>query len=121
MLENKEYLCCLRTRQEEGFKHLGFEKIPNEFVLYTEEECLEAMNAYGDNRWWLAEDRRILAYYQMHEEALLVWITTLQEGLAQLLCRTLDPSELSYGNVQLCEEVEYAWSKLSHMDCTKNC
>lgn len=62
---------------------------------------------YGNNRWWDADDLRILAYYQLQEEILMVPFAEFHKGVEQLLGRPVWTHEFgSIGILDLIEESE---------------
>lgn len=65
---------------------------------------------YGDNNWWDADDLRILAYYQLKEDTLIVPFHEFQKGVMQLLGRPVWTNEFSSINITgLIEESEKAY------------
>ena len=44
----------------------------------TKQKCLAVMEKYGDNKWWLSEDARIVGYYQLLEDFLLVGVVSVR-------------------------------------------
>ena len=44
-----------------------------------------AMARYGEHRWWLSEDPREVAYYQLHEPILLITAAVFFSAVATLV------------------------------------
>ncbi len=92
--EDIKYLRGLLGNEDvETFLRLG-----NKFLLRASEErktcervrkCLEVMEKYGDNRWWLSEDKNVLGYYQLKESLLLVDWHRFVGAVSSLLGRSV--------------------------------
>ena len=54
----------------------------------------EAIAKYGDNKWWLSEDPKTVARYQMFEPVLLVDFQLFKEGVGQFLGREIYTHDL---------------------------
>jgi hypothetical protein len=77
-------------------------------------ECLAIMDKYGENRWWLSEDLRTIAYYQLRENRLLVDWTRFCEGVRALLGRPVYTHEYGLCREELLKESEEAWQGIEH-------
>lgn len=70
--------------------------------------CLEAMEKYGDNQWWLSDDPKVRAYYQVNEPLLLLSsVPQFREDLDKLLNRPVFTHDLVSPKFK--QEVERAW------------
>ena len=72
-------------------------------------ECLEQMEKYGDNRWWLSKDKRVIGYYQLMNPCLLVSFQEFHEALEFLLGRSVWPGEIGENSKALKDEAERAF------------
>ena len=117
------------TFDEENIKYLrevlGDEKVDTFFKIADEPEtgtaeeqkdcetvkkCLELMEKFLDNRWWLSEDKKVLAYYQLMNSILLVPFEKFQTALLFLLNRPIMSHELICNYEGLKAEAERAFS-----------
>lgn len=79
--------------------------------------CLEAMDKYGDNRWWLSNDPKERAYHQIKEPVLLYKsFEDFHADLSVLLNRSVFTHEVTSNNFKL--EVERAWKY--NVGCTSD-
>jgi hypothetical protein len=91
----------------------------NTFKNVTEEnklKVLEVLDSYGDNKWWLSEDLRVLAYYQIMEPVLVTDFAKFHEGLEKLLGRPVWTHELGVNIQGLRNEAEKAWNGIEVSD-----
>ena len=72
-------------------------------------KCLEQMEKFGDNRWWLSEDKRVLGYYQLMNPILLVSFDKFHEALEFLLGRPVWTHEMGLNYEGLKAEAERAF------------
>ncbi len=70
---------------------------------------LDVMHGYGENKWWLSEDLRTVAYHQLHENRLLVDFSKFHKGVELLLGRPVWTHEFGLCRNQLLFEAEMAW------------
>ena len=83
---------------------------PEEYETHdTVEKCLEQMEKFGDNRWWLSEDKRVLGYYQLMNPRLLVSFDKFHEALEFLLGRPVWTHEMGLNYEVLKAEAERAF------------
>lgn len=54
---------------------------------------LKVMSKYGDNKWWLSNDIKLMCYYQLHEDILLIEFEIFHKGVEALLERAIHTSE----------------------------
>lgn len=69
--------------------------------------CLETLQKYGSNRWWLSEDPRERAYYQINEPLLLMSFSQFHGDIEKLLNRPVWTHE--FASPKLKQEAERAW------------
>ena len=74
------------------------------------EKCLEQMEKFGDNRWWLSEDKLVLGYYQLLNHILLVPFDKFQKAVEFLLGRPVWTHEFGLNSDGLKEEAERAFN-----------
>lgn len=79
-------------------------------------KCMDAMEKYGDNRWWLSEDPRERAYYQLKEKILLMSLKQFHGDVEKLLNRDVLIHEISSDRLK--QEAERAWRY--GVGCTSN-
>lgn len=75
----------------------------------TVEKCLEQMEKFGDNRWWLSKDKRVLGYYQLMNPYLLISFDEFHEALEFLLGRSVSTYEMGLNYEGLKAEAERAF------------
>lgn len=75
----------------------------------TVKKCLEQMEEFGDNRWWLSDDKRVLGYYQLMNPILLVSFDKFHEALEFLLGRPVWTHEMGLNYEGLKAEAERAF------------
>ena len=77
----------------------------------TVKKCLEQMEMFGDNRWWLSKDKRVLGYYQLMNlnRCLLVSLDKFHEALEFLLGRPVWIHEMGLNYEDLKAEAERAF------------
>lgn len=75
----------------------------------TVRKMLEQMEKFGDNRWWLSEDKRVLGYYQLMYPILLVPFDKFHEALEFLLGRPVWTHEMGLNYEELKAEAERAF------------
>jgi hypothetical protein len=66
------------------------------------------MATYGENRWWLSDDPRERAYFQLHEDILLT-NRTFFEDIAALVGHDVYTHDLTFSRDILLAEAEAAW------------
>ena len=76
----------------------------------TVKACLEHMETFGENRWWLSEDKRVLGYYQLQCSRLLVPWDKFVNALDVLLGRGVYTHEFAWGREALRAEAERAFN-----------
>ena len=67
------------------------------------------MEKFGDNRWWLSKDKRVLGYYQLMNPYLLVSFDEFHEALGFLLGRSVSTHEMGLNYEGLKAEAERAF------------
>jgi hypothetical protein len=72
---------------------------------------LNVMDKYGDNKWWLSEDQRVLGYYQLNEEILLMPFSKFHECFEKLLGRPVWTHEFGLCYEELKQQAERAWNE----------
>lgn len=55
---------------------------------------VSTLDKYGDDKWWLSDDKRIIGYFQLNEPIIVVPFDKFHEGLEALLCRPVWTHEL---------------------------
>jgi hypothetical protein len=70
--------------------------------------CLEAMEKYGDNQWWLSDDPRERAYHQITETILLMSFSQFHKDTEKLLNRSVFTHE--FASPKLKQEAQRAWT-----------
>lgn len=74
------------------------------------QKCLDAMEKYKDNHWWLPDvDPRRFAYFQISEPALLGSFSHFHEAIELLLGRPVYTHEFDISTDKLKQEAERAW------------
>lgn len=68
------------------------------------------MEKFTDNPWWLSEDKRVLAYYQLMNPTLLVTFSKFHEALEHLLGRPVWTHEMRLNYEGLKVEAERAFN-----------
>lgn len=90
------------------------ERITDEMLAKLPEKgknrILAKMQKYGNNAWWNADDLRILAYFQLKEETLMVTFDEFHEGVEMLLGRPVWTHEFGINIEGLIEEAEKAFT-----------
>ena len=71
---------------------------------------LEKMEEFGNNRWWISEDKKVLAYYQLMCQILLVPFDKFHKSLEFLLGRPVWIHERALNYEQLKLEAEIAFN-----------
>ena len=71
--------------------------------------CLTAMDEYGENRWWLSKDKKVLGYYQLKTNILLISYPQFIDSLTHLLGRSVSTIELGLNRDCLMDEAEKAF------------
>jgi hypothetical protein len=66
----------------------------------------KTMLKYGENRWWLSEDMKTIAYYQLKEDTLLVEYEVFHKGVELLFERTMSRYEILSNLEDLKQESE---------------
>jgi hypothetical protein len=74
-------------------------------------KMLKTMFKYGNNRWWLSEDVKTIAYYQLKENTLLVEYEIFHKGVEILFQRTMNRYELLSNLEELKQESEKLWGR----------
>jgi predicted nuclease of predicted toxin-antitoxin system len=82
------------------------DKLPRE----NKNKVLAIREKYGDNKWWEAEDLRILAYYQLKEDVLITRFTDFHAGIELLLGRPVWTHEFAINRDSLIEDAEKAFA-----------
>lgn len=72
-----------------------------------QQRCLEAMEKYGENQWWLSGDPRTRAYYQLSEDFLLMSFSQFHKDVEILLNRPVYTHEFAFPKIK--QEAERAW------------
>lgn len=73
-------------------------------------EHLEHMKKYGDNRWWISQNNKVLAYYQTKEPLMLVSLEKYMKALRVLVGHPVYTNQFLEQNVKQLEgEVERAF------------
>lgn len=72
-----------------------------------QQRCLEAMEKYGENQWWLSENPRERAYYQINEGILLMSFSQFHSDIGKLLNRPVYTHEFAFPKLK--QEAERAW------------
>ena len=68
-----------------------------------------AMARYGEHRWWLSEDPREVAYYQLHEHILLIDGAVFLSAIATLVAHEITRDELAWAAQGIRAEATVAW------------
>jgi hypothetical protein len=75
------------------------------------QRALDALNGYGDNRWWLSDDPRTRAYYQIMEPLQLTMsFDQFWQDVEILLGRGVYNIEFA-NNGKLQQEAQLAWQR----------
>lgn len=72
-----------------------------------QQKCLDAMEKYGGNRWWLSDDPKARAYHQINEEFLLMSFSQFHGDVEKLLNRPVWTHEFAFPKLK--QEAERAW------------
>jgi hypothetical protein len=64
-----------------------FESVAPNADAATTAKMVEVLDSYGDNRWWLSDDVRIIGYWQLNEPFLVVPFSKFHEGIEKLIGR----------------------------------
>lgn len=97
-------------RMSEGRKNYKREKRDYETVI----NCLKQMEEAGDNHWWLSDDKKVVGYYQLINNILLIPFGEFHEALEFLLGRPVWTHELGLNREGLIEEAKRAFD--GHQD-----
>ena len=82
----------------------------------TVKKCLELMEKFEDNPWWLSEDKKVLGYYQLMNTCLLVSFDKFHEALEYLLGRPVWTHEMGLNYEGLKDEAERAFKGTQDSD-----
>ena len=99
-MTNEQYIQSI----EKEYLNKG-EKIPEETKIIIN----NALRKYGDNKWWLSEDPKVIGYYQLFEEILIVNFSKFHEGVEKLLGRPVWTHEFGLNIGKLREDAQLAW------------
>jgi hypothetical protein len=99
-MTNEQYIQSI----EKEYLNKG-EKIPEETKIIIN----NTLRKYGDNKWWLSEDPKVIGYYQLFEEILVVNFSKLHEGVEKLLDRPVWSHEFGLNIYKLREDAQLAW------------
>jgi hypothetical protein len=103
------------AHQEKGMNVDNYLKQKNiSLETTTYRKLLVALEKYGDNHWWMADDPRVRAYYQALDEnsPLILPYQQYISDLIVLLGRDVHTSEIRMSNREILrQEVEQAWQK----------
>jgi len=99
-MTNEQYIQSI----EKEYLNKG-EKIPEETKIIIN----NTLRKYGDNKWWLSEDPKVIGYYQLFEEILVVNFSKLHEGVEKLLDRPVWTHEFGLNIYKLREDAQLAW------------
>lgn len=105
----------VERRMKEGRKVYKREKRSYDTV----NACLKQMEKDGDNRWWTSKDKRILAYYQLNNERLLIAFSEYMEALEYLLRRPVWDFELAVNKEGIKAEAKKAFAGYENSDKQK--
>lgn len=70
---------------------------------------LDAMEGFGDNRWWTSNDKKVVGYYQLLNPLLLVDFSKFHESVEALLQRSVWTHEFGLNWEGLKAEAERAF------------
>lgn len=73
-----------------------------------QQKCLDAMDKYGDDQWWLSDDPKARAYRQMKAPFLLMPFSQFHEDMEILLNRPVWTHE--FVSPKFKQEVERSWT-----------
>lgn len=71
------------------------------------QKCLDVMQKYGDNKWWLSDDPKERAYYQINEDLQLIPFSRFHKDIEVLCDRPVWTHE--FVSDKLRQEAERAW------------
>ena len=74
--------------------------------------ALTIMEKYGDNKWWLSENPKVVGYYQLNENILLVKFSDFHKGVEELLGRPVWTHEFGLDLAGLRHDAQKAWDGL---------
>ncbi len=94
-MDNKEFLQSIGVTDKE-----------------TLQKCLNAMEKYGNEKWWEPDtDPRKFAYYQIQEDLMLCAnFSQFHEAIELLLGRPVFTHEFALAHNELIQEAERAWA-----------
>jgi hypothetical protein len=72
--------------------------------------CLNAMEEFGDNRWWTSNDLRVIGYYQLMSPVMLVEFPKFHKAVETLLQRPILTHEFAQNWDGMKAETEKAFS-----------
>lgn len=86
MVDTYNELCNLEPDEYRQYGNYYPEKIKDYNVVT---KCLDQMDRWGANRWWLSQDERELAYYQVMSDELIIPFPVFHDSLESLIGRTI--------------------------------
>ncbi len=72
--------------------------------------CLTTMREFGENRWWLSGDKRLIAYYQFQTDTLIIPMDDFLSAVKSLLGRSVFSHEIWMDWEARKKEVERAFA-----------
>lgn len=95
------------------------DEILNKLPKKDKSKILSNMRKYENNKWWDADDLRVLAYYQLKEETLMVAFDEFHKGVEMLLGRPVWTHEFGINIKGLIEEAEKAFALVQSGESTE--
>ena len=96
---------------EDYIKSIEKEYINRNQIMPEETKFIidNTLRIYGDNKWWLSEDPKVIGYHQLFEEVLLVSFSKFHEGIEKLLGRPIWTHEFGLNLNKVREDAQLAW------------
>jgi hypothetical protein len=71
---------------------------------------INTLNKYGENKWWLSKNPKVIGYYQLFEDVLIVDFSKFHEGIEKLLGRSVWTHEFGLNLDKIREDAQLAWN-----------
>jgi len=96
---------------EDYIKSIEKEYINRNQIMPEETKFIidNTLRIYGDNKWWLSEDPKVIGYHQLFEEVLLVSFSKFHEGIEKLLGRPVWTHEFGINMDNIKRDAQLAW------------
>ena len=85
----------------------------------AQQNVREALVKHGDNHWWELDDLRIVAYYQIKENILMLDFSQYHKGIELLLGHPVWTHDFALNRTELIDEAEKAYALIQSGESTE--